>query len=159
MKYFFVLLLLISSLASADTVIKYGGELPKGNEGLGASKALFIAYQQPLFSSLYEQYQLGAWFDNVGNGRKSSAVASYSWGVNINAGYVFGQASLGPALISSPDTILGGVFQFDNEIAFGLRDPDTLASIGINYVHFSSAGIELPNGGRDFFLFRVAVPW
>ena len=154
-----LLFIFISGLAHADTVVKYGVELPKHGEGYGATKALFLVYQDKWFGPFIYQYEGGTWFDNAGEGRKSSGMINASFGVEVNAGYVFSQALAGPAIISSPDTVLGGPFQFDSDIAIGLKDPKNGNTIGINYTHISSGGLELPNKGRDFILFRVGIPF
>lgn len=161
---FILSVMLISLVSSADTVIKYGANVPSDSEKMGRTKAIFISQQQMVFPHvganwLITQYEIGAWFDNSGiNGRSSSSMGSVSAGINVNTGYIFGQALVGPALISAPDSNLGGVFQFNNDVAFGLRDPDTNATFGFAYKHLSSAGIESPNRGRDFMLFRISIP-
>ena len=159
MKIFSSLLLLLSLTASADTILKYGGELPKSSEGLGATKGIFISRQETLYSFLYRECQVGYWSDGVGGGRKSSATFSYGLGVNVNSDTTFAQASISPAIITAPDSILGGVFQFENQVSIGLRDPKTFTTFGVGYTHFSSAGIESPNSGRDFLMFRLGIPW
>jgi hypothetical protein len=55
----------------------------------------------------------------------------------------------GPTLITSPDIYLGGPLQFNESIYLGIKDKRE-ESIGFAYNHFSSAGIEMPNIGRDF---------
>ena len=54
----------------------------------------------------------------------------------------------GPALISIPDSYLGGPFQFMSDVHWGVQDMD-LNYIGVYYRHISSAGLETPNVGRD----------
>lgn len=155
-----VLATLIASHAMADTVIKYGANASKENEPLGSTKTIFLAYQETIFGPFIKQYELGGWIDNSGHeGRKSSGLLGASAGINVNAQIFFAQALVGPSLISHTDTNLGGHFQFNNDIAFGFRDPDTKATVGFGYKHVSSAGLELPNRGRDFLMFRVSVPW
>lgn len=168
MKPFYTALLLLiatstifgSSISQADTVIKYGANIPKEHEPIGSSKAIFISDQETIFGPLIRQYEFGGWFDGSGvPGHKSSLLVSPSIGFNVNGGNLFAQALVGPALISSPDTALGGPFQFNNDFSFGVRDPDTKATIGLDYKHVSSAGLELPNRGRDFIMFKISLPW
>lgn len=156
MKYIALLLLFCSSVY-ADSIIKYGVAVPKNGESKGATKAIFLTYQDHWFGPFIKQYEGGYWADSVGNGRSSSLMGSASFGVNVNAGVVFTQALVGPAYISNPDTILGGPLQFNNDFALGLRDSDTGNTIGFAYKHISSAGIYHPNMGRDFLLLRVGV--
>lgn len=145
--------------ANADTVFKYGLQKPKKDEGLGTTKSLFVSYQDRFVGPLIEQYEFGYWGDSAGGGRRSSFLGSYSLGVNVNAGYMFFQSLIGPSLISAPDTLLGGPFQFNNDIAIGVKDPQMGTSFGVSYKHVSSAGLESPNAGRDFIMFRIGIPW
>lgn len=141
-------------------MIKYGANVPSEAEKLGRTKALFLSYQDKLFGPIIQQYEGGFWFDNSGiEGRRSSGLLGYSLGVNANAGSFFAQALVGPSLITSTDSNLGGPFQFNNDFGFGIKDQETGGSVGITYKHISSAGIELPNKGRDFIMFRVGVPF
>lgn len=160
MKKLLLILSLISSSAMADTVAKYGVNVPREGEKLGSSKTIFLSNQASIGGPFIRQYEIGGWVDNTGKpGQKSSLLVSPSVGLNVNAGVVYAQALVGPSLISSPDSVLGGRFQFNNDFALGLRDPDTKATIGFDYKHVSSAGLELPNRGRDFLMFRVSIPW
>lgn len=154
---FLATLLLALSAESGDLVVKYGAQIPQKNEGIGASKALFLAYQAPITSQFIYQYEGGFWADNGGNGRKSGGLTGLSGGVNVSAGYVFLQALTGPAYLTTTDSILGGHLQFNNDLAIGVRDPKTRNSIGVAYKHISSAGLSEPNRGRDFIMFRVSV--
>lgn len=157
---FLILSLAVSANAFADSIVKYGANAPKDQERIGSTKAIFAAHQATLFGPIIRQYELGGWIDNTSiEGRKSSALLSASLGVNVTAEIFYAQALVGPALISHPDSSLGGPFQFNNDFALGLRDPKTEATIGFNYKHISSAGLELPNRGRDFLMFRVSIPW
>lgn len=154
------LLLILAYTASADTAVKYGANASKNNEPLGSTKAVFVSNQETVVGPFIRQYELGGWFDNSGiEGRRSSALAGASLGVNVNGGPFFGQALVGPALISCKDSSLGGPFQFNNDVAFGIRDDSNKATFGVAYKHVSSAGIELPNRGRDFLMFRISLPW
>ena len=152
-----IVALLLAASASAETIIKYGVALPKNpEEGFSDVKAMFISKQGQVTGPLVYQLEGGGWTDSIKHtGRKSSLMASPSLGINVNAGYVFTQALLGPAVISSPDSILGGMGQFNNDFAIGLKDKD--ASIAFAYKHLSSAGIFQPNAGRDFIMLRVGV--
>jgi hypothetical protein len=155
-----ILSLLIAAPSYADTIVKYGVNVSREDEKLGSTKAIFIADQAPILGPIIRQYEIGGWVDNTGKpGQRSSLLGGASAGIHVNAGYLYAQALVGPSLISAPDSALGGHFQFNNDIALGLRDPDTKATIGLSYKHVSSAGLERPNRGRDFIMFRVSLPW
>ena len=151
---------LITYTTAADTVIKYGANVAKDDEPLGSTKAFFVAEQEHWFGPFTRQYEFGGWFDNSGvSGRRNSALIGASLGVNVNAGYLYGQALFGPALISRTDSNLGGHLQFNTDVAVGLRDPKSGNTIGLAYKHVSSAGLASPNKGRDLIMFRVSIPW
>ena len=156
MKYLLILLLGFN-IAQADLIVKYGAEIPKKDEGLGASKALFLSYQSLLNRLFIYQYETGFWADNAGSGRKSSFLTGPSIGVNVEAGYFYAQALSGPAIISATDSLLGGHLQFNNDVSFGIKDLKTSNTFGIDYKHISSAGLASPNAGRDFILIKVGI--
>jgi len=99
--------LLIPNFGYSDTVVKYGVALPKDGEKLGNIKTLHVAYQDKLLSIFTQQYEIGFWTDNTSVKRSSSMIGSASYGLTVNAGYVFLQALSGPALISNTDSQLG----------------------------------------------------
>lgn len=158
---FFALFYLFCYNCPADTVIKYGSNVSKDNEKLGSTKALFVSQQRqwnPL--PFVSQYEVGGWIDNSNiNGRHSSGMISASTGVHVKSGPFFAQALVGPALITKIDSVLGGHFQFNNDVSFGLVDEENNATVGIAYKHISSAGLSSPNLGRDFLMFRLSLPW
>lgn len=159
-RFLIMLLTLVSTIATADSVVKYGANVSSEHEKLGSTKAIFLSYQDVIFGPFIKQYELGGWFDNTGiQGRRSSALLGASAGIHVNAGYLFAQALIGPCAISNTDSNLGGHFQFNNDIGLGLRDPETKSTIGLAYKHISSAGIFLPNKGRDLIMFRVSIPY
>lgn len=51
--------------------------------------------------------------------------------------------------ITHPDAVLGGPFQFAQEFQVLVRDQTSGMALGIEYSHISSAGIHMPNYGRD----------
>ena len=90
---------------------------------------------------------------------------------DLNAGYVcaqFGAALhpfdwmfvenyFGPCYFSKTDDVsLSGHVQFATNIGAGWRDPGTGSEIGLNWKHFSNAGLSKPNIGRDLLMLSVA---
>lgn len=153
-----LLVLLLAQTVAAETIVKFGAQIPKGQEGLGGSKTLYLAYQNHFNGPFIFQTEGGFWIDNVGGGRKSASLLGTSLGVHVKAGYVFAQALTGPAVITDRDTILGGNLQINNDIAIGLVGEDG-NTFGVAYKHISSAGLSSPNKGRDFIMFRVGIPF
>lgn len=159
---FNILLLLLCSTAQADdSIMKYGvGIFNSAKESRSEMKQFSFAWQAPVFKGyLVRQYEVGGWLDSRSDiGRKSSGFTSASIGVPIEVGYFYAQALWGAALITTPDEMLGSVFQFKHDMALGIRD-EKGNTIGLNYSHMSDAGIKLPNEGRDVMSVRISIPW
>jgi hypothetical protein len=148
--------------AHAEDFIKYGvGIGPSADYGSGETKAFSIGHEDsilPIGPFIY-QVELGGYFDSAsGVGRSGSAFGNGSLGVECTPGYFYLQGLLGAGLISTPDTLLGGMFQFNEDFVIGVRDNHG-TGIGIDYKHISSADIESPNIGRDFVMLRLSTSW
>lgn len=63
---------------------------------------------------------------------------------NLVVGYY-----LGPAFVTTPDTVLASNLQVSQELIVGVRDARNVR-IYISVKHFSNAGILQPNKGRNF---------
>ena len=124
------------------------GVFRSADKGLSETKMLSIGKQETLLGPLKSRYSAGFWLDNTRDGRKSSGFVGAQLGFEVaNNGWVGGIFS-GPTVISTPDVLLGGRFQFMDTINYGLQDKSG-NYIGLFYRHFSSAGLEMPNTGRD----------
>lgn len=91
-------------------------------------------------------------------------------GADLDAGYLcaqFGAALnpfdwmfvenyFGPCYFTETKGALSGHLQFATNIGAGWRDPDTGSEIGLNWKHFSNAGLSKPNIGRDLLMLSVA---
>lgn len=145
-----ILLVSIKSYAQDDQYILDGGVgvFHSAAKGLSETKMLSLGMQEDIWGPLKQRGTIGGWLDNYSHGRKDSGFVSGQLGFEVNNnGWVAGVFS-GPSLISSPDALLGGVLQFMDDFHFGLQDRDS-NYVGVFYRHFSSAGIETPNIGRD----------
>lgn len=161
MKYVAILALLLSASAFAEDVstIKYGvGVANSGKNSLSETKFLSVGRQMDLWSDyLIYQWEVGGWADIAGGGRRSSAFGAGGGGFHVNAGHVYAQSTFEVALVTNPDSYLGGPFQFSEDVGVGLQS-NTNCSIGVNYKHISSAGLEQPNVGRDFLTILIRFP-
>lgn len=91
-------------------------------------------------------------------GEKSSFIGSLQGGLEVvGSGGAFAQFFFGPALISQDDAKLAGTFQFHLTGGVGVRNNDGYG-IGISWQHFSNAGIQQPNLGRDLLTLQVTIP-
>jgi len=121
-------------------------------------KMLEMGIQEDLWYTLKQRLNGGAWLDARGDGRHNSTFAGYQLGFEVTNDVVQASIFSGPTLISTPDSALGGPFQFNETIFFGIVDKQH-DSIGITYNHFSSAGLEMPNQGKDFMGLGIKFPF
>ncbi len=144
----------------AETIFKYGlGVFNSAKDSAAETKFASLAYQDEFLGLFIYQFEGGFWYDTREDmGRRSSAFAGASIGVDVDVRPFFAQWLVGPSVISTKDSYLGGPLQFNNDVAFGLRDHRG-NSVGIGYKHLSSAGIFEPNKGRDFLMLRIGIPW
>ena len=158
-KLLLALLFLIPSVAHGDSFFRYGvGVFDSAQYGRAETKSFSLGYEEQWFGPIIRQMEAGLFADEGGNGRKSSGYANYSIGVEANPGYLVMRSLWGVGAISTPDSMLGGWFEFNQDLLVGVKD-DKGNMIGLDYKHMSSAGIYDPNKGRDFLLVHVEIPF
>ena len=69
--------------------------------------------------------------------------------------WAFVENYFGPCYLTKTADKLTGHFQFSTHIGFGWRDPKTRNELGLNWKHFSNAGIKKPNIGRDLIMLSM----
>jgi hypothetical protein len=162
MKKWLFLLSFLAFHASADTYFKIG--LGTGNSGkdiITETKMASIGTQMRLFMEPFvQQLEAGIWIDSRRDlGRESSGFAGYSVGMHVlSKSGIFMEYLLGPSVITHTDSNLGGNFQFNHDIGVGVKNAKGY-SLAFGYKHLSSAGIYMPNNGRDFATFRILLPF
>lgn len=145
--------------SEAGSFARYGlGVFDSADYGRASVKTVSFGYQEKIFGSIYKQFEAGLWTDSSGHGRTGSGFGSASLGLDVSPGDITLRCSGGLAAITSPDSMLGGWFQFTQDFLFGVHDRQGNL-IGINYKHISSAGIYHPNMGRDFVTIQAEIPW
>lgn len=129
-------------------------------EGHSLSQVKFIkaGVQEDIWDTFEHKMNVGGWLDSRGEGRTSSAFIGYQIGFDVRNDILEVSVWSGPTLISSTDAALGGNFQFNETIFFGVRDKHDNV-IGMAYNHFSSAGLEMPNMGKDFMCLEIKFPF
>lgn len=148
----------MKALATEGSFVKYS--VNAHSDKIAQQKGLSFGHQDEFLFFLDKKWEVGAFFDNSNRpGAKSSAYGSYSVGLEPTAGAFYVNFFQGVGLISCPDTVLGGPFQFFEDMGFGIRDQDRGVSIGLHYKHISSAGIFNPNLGRDMMGVQLMIPW
>ena len=146
-----ILLILFGSVAYAqdETIVSGGiGISNSGKKSLAETKMLTLSFQEDLWGPLKQRGTLGGWIDNAGGGKTGSALAAAQIGWEIERNGIVASVFSGPCLLSETDILLGGHFQFMDDLHLGIRDVSGYY-IGVIYRHISSAGIATPNIGRD----------
>lgn len=152
-------LLLAPLEASGGSLFRYGLGVFKGAEyGAAETKIFSVGYEEDFFGPFIKQYEVGIFADQGGHGRSSGGFGNISFGIETNPGYFVLRSLWGIGGITNPDSILGGWFEFNQDLLLGLRD-NKGNMIGLDYKHISSAGIYSPNGGRDFLTVQLEIPW
>lgn len=101
------------------------------------------------------QLGLGAWTDATHyKGANNSSYASAMFGIEPSSDNFYMHFRIGPAVISSPDTLLGSYFQVGQEIGFGFKDKSN-RRIGLVFKHFSNGGLSKVNEGRNLIGLKV----
>jgi hypothetical protein len=149
-----------TAYAHDDQYVMDAGLGSFGTEGSSLSQVKFlkVGIQEDLWEGLKQRFNGGAWLDSRGDGRTNSLFTSYQLGFEVSNNIFQASVFSGPALISSPDSDLGGIFQFNETIFLGIVDKD-YDSIGVSWNHLSSAGLEQPNQGKDFLCLEIKFPF
>lgn len=152
-------LLLITSNAYAGTFARYGvGILRSAEYGSTNVKSFSLGYADELLGPIIYQYELGYFSDASGYGRSGSGFGNAGLGIEANPGAFVLRSVWGVGGITTPDTMLGGPFQFNHDFLLGVKGQNG-AIIGLNLKHISSAGLQRPNLGRDLLLMHVELPF
>jgi hypothetical protein len=150
----FKLCLLWPLSADGGTFFRYGTGVSRSS----GMHTLTLGYEEKVIGPFITQLEGGIFSDSAGEGRRGSAFGTASIGIEATPGYFVLRSVHGIGAITSPDSMLGGWFQFNNDLLIGIQD-DHGVIFGLNYKHISSAGINTPNLGRDMVLVHVEIPW
>lgn len=152
MKKFIALLFFISSVSYADSLALSFG--PSLDGSIGEIKALQAGYEfygsGGSFSLVLET---GGWnwqdsFTFFGGANFGVHVVSPD-GISMRVG-------VGPSLISQTDDRLSSLFEFHIQAKVGLQVSNF--STGLQFDHFSNAGLWPPNLGRDLLSVYIGFP-
>lgn len=153
MHYIF-LLLFCSTLAWSEVSVSVGaGKGILDKKGTPFERVAVVGYQFNPWADVFIRPEAGYFEDLSGSGKSSYWVAPLA---GVKASSLSGaelHIGMGPGYLQNPDSTLGGHFQFSLEGGVGLYDGKTY--IGLAWKHLSSAGIEMPNQGRDFIVIQL----
>lgn len=156
--FFTVIAMLASCPARADLSVSVGAgkgiiEAP----GTPFERVGAVGYQFPFATDLFVRPEVG-YFADIGGSGKSSLWAAPLLGVRAHSqvGPEL-HIAVGPAYLQNPDNTLGGHFQFSLEGGIGMVSSDGKIYIGVAWKHLSSAGLEMPNSGRDFLVVQLRL--
>lgn len=119
-----------------------------------SSRVFGLGYQDTLvrgFIYQFEQDLLSIPSDRC----HTTLSGSVRLGIKVDLDGLYATATTGPGYISQRDNYLGGYFQFVENVVLGIED--RFGTFGVGYQHISSAGIELPNKGRDYMFFQAGI--
>lgn len=161
MKKLFLLVFLFSiQLYATDISFKFGAGFGQfDQDGPAETKYISLGIINDISRIFKTKIDFGAWFDSldVDKVKRSSGFGSGSFGLRVNPGYFYTETFWGISYITQTDIQLGMHFEFTEEVGIGVQD-GTGKYMGIEYRHFSNAGISEHNLGRDFCLVTVGVP-
>ena len=146
--------------ADTDELLVDGALGVFNTDGKSISQVKFakVGIQEDVWYALKQRFNVGTWVDSRGPGFNTSGFAGYQVGFDVKNDVMEAGIFSGPTLITSPDIDLGGVFQFNETVFLGVRDKGD-ESIGVVYNHLSSAGLEMPNLGKDFMGIEIKFPF
>lgn len=146
---------------SSEFGLSYGlGVSNSAKYSVAETKTADLAYRGFLIPGVYWQARTGFWGDGSRDpSRRSSYYASTGPGIEVDLKPLEVRSGWGLAYITTPDSYLGGhTPQFNGDLYVGLRDKNNMG-LGMRYSHLSSAGLILPNKGRDFVTVEIGVKW
>lgn len=159
MKLLLLALALVSTSAHADPVLSVGiGKASFYHNGTPFERSVVLGYQHNIREGFFVRPEAGYFLDISGNGKSSlwgaalaGVTAKSKTGPELHIGF-------GPGYLQNPDPLLGGHFQFSLEGGVGISGQDVY--LGLIWKHLSSAGINMPNQGRDFIMaqLRILIP-
>ncbi len=157
-KIALLLLLTATCYAGEDQyILDVGvGDFDSAKGNMPDTKMVGIGVEEELWGALKDRGVVGGWADTGGGGRSGSAFAAMQLGWEVQSGGTVISVFSGPGVISSPDVVLGGAFQFITDLHLGIKDRDG-NYLGAFFRHISSAGIETPNLGRDIVGLEIAL--
>jgi hypothetical protein len=156
-----LLLLLISNVCFGDEAfIGYGlGIFHDADTFMGQNKYMDVGYRETMWEGLYWQNKLGGWSEAGPDlTRKGGGFYSNGLGLEVDLSPVEVRGGGALALITSPDSQLGGNFQFNEDFSVGVRDRKG-DGIALQYNHLSCGPLCQPNLGRDFLILELSQKW
>jgi hypothetical protein len=157
--YLISFFLFLPTTVIADTYFNYGVGIFDSYANSLPVKTFSGGYRKFAYKSFFWQGEVGLWGDTAGQGRQSSGYSNFSLGAQVDTGIIVFRSSWGICGITTPDSDLGGNFQFTQDFFIGFKDKFFSNQIGLVYKHISSAGLESPNAGRDFLVLSIGLPW
>lgn len=145
-----ILLFSTSALAQDDQYVLDGGigVFNSGKKSVSETKMMSFGVQEDIWAAIKDRFVVGGWIDNAGNGRNGSAFFATQLGFEVNRDGLVAGVFTGPSIITTPDSLLGGYFEFTDDLHLGIQD-EYGNYTGIFYRHISDAGLTSVNLGRD----------
>lgn len=156
MRAIILALLALTSTAQADLTLSVGvGKNIMKQNGTPFERMVAVGFEHEFPVGVFLRPEAGYFLDTSGKTLSSIWVAPL---LGVRAKSKVGPAlhlAVGPGYLQNPDSTLGGHFQFSLEGGIALEDENL--AIGLVWKHLSSAGINMPNQGRDFICAQVRI--
>ncbi|MBL7715776.1 MAG: acyloxyacyl hydrolase [Bdellovibrionales bacterium] len=141
---------------SPDWMVRYGVVSDEDKLSAWPGTKLFSVTRRSDYKWQAWQVELGGIFENRA-GMKGQGFISFAAGIETQTLPLRFFYLPGVALVSATDPKLSSFWQFSHDLGFFWRDHRGIA-IGMQYRHFSNAGLHLPNGGKNFLQLSLSVP-
>lgn len=162
MNKLIMLLLLLPSFCMADEAFMgFGlGVMGDADQHPAQVKLGEFGYRRFMWHGIYWQNKVGYWGEGSDDHtRKGSGYGASGLGLEVKLHPIEIRGGYNLAAITTPDSRLGGRLpQFLGNLGVGFRDWEG-DGIGIEYNHISSAGLVMPNHGRDFIVIELSEKW
>lgn len=145
---------------AGEGFVGYGvGVFNDANSFVGQNKYAEVGYREFMWDGIYWQNRLGYWGEGGSDPtRKNSFWFSSGLGLEVDLQPLEVRGGMGPALITNPDSQLGGYLQFNETMGIGIRDKKG-DGMALEYNHLSCASLCNPNNGRDSVTFEMSQKW
>lgn len=153
---FILVALAAANIAQADSTIKiqYGLGFHPETYLSDKIRSVNIGHYSRLEKSV--SYALTAGYLGDKTFELETGYACAQFGTQIRAlSFLYVDNYFGPCYFHEAHGAISGHLQFATNIGFGWRDKSTGSEIGINWKHFSNAGLSKPNLGLDLIMLSL----
>lgn len=145
------------STAKADSTIKiqYGVGFHPDTYITDDIRSVNVGYYPKLEKSVSYGFSAGYLGDKTYDLNAGYACAQFGTSLRPMS-FMYVDNYFGPCYFTNAHGAISGLLQFATNIGMGWRDSSTGSEIGLNWKHFSNAGLSRPNRGLDLIMLSLA---